>query len=398
VASSSTNIAVRAVASIADVDAAAWDGLDHGPSPFLRHGFLRALEDSGSIEPATARKRRSGWASLYLLAEQAGRLVGAVPAFVKSHSYGEYIFDWGWASAAQRAGLHYYPKLVIAAPATPATGRRLLIAPGCDAAAIGAALIGAVRAIADDADCSSIHWLFCTRDEQAQLVGAGFFARASMQFHWHNRDYRTFDDFLARLKSRKRKQLRKERERARGAIERLSWLAGAELDEAQLDDLDRFYRSTTDQHGGRDYLRPGFFHALARHLPDAMRMVEVVAGGRRVAGALFLETEQALYGRYWGADMHVDLLHFETAYYAGIERAIERRDRSPPAAVRGGCAGRAQAAARVRPDADILRALDPAPRAGSGDRGPRAARGRGGRRADRRARPVRSVPQRAGRR
>jgi predicted N-acyltransferase len=105
----------------------------------------------------------------------------------------------------------------------------------------------------------------------------------------------------------------------------LSWLAGAELDEAQLDDLDRFYRSTTDQHGGRDYLRPGFFHALARHLPDAMRMVEVVAGGRRVAGALFLETEQALYGRYWGADMHVDLLHFETAYYAGIERAIERR-------------------------------------------------------------------------
>jgi uncharacterized protein len=324
VASSSTKIAVRAVTSIADVDAAAWDGLDHGPSPFLRHGFLRALEESGSIEPATARKRRSGWASLYLLAEQAGRLVGAVPAFVKTHSYGEYIFDWGWANAAQRAGLHYYPKLVIAAPATPATGRRLLIAPGGDAAAIGAALIGAVRAVADDADCSSIHWLFCTRDEQAQLVRAGFFARASMQFHWHNRDYKTFDDFLARLRSRKRKQLRKERERAQGAIERLSWVAGAELDEAQLDDLDRFYRNTTDQHGGRDYLRPGFFHALARHLPDAMRMVEVVAGGRRVAGALFLETEHALYGRYWGADVHVDLLHFETAYYAGIERAIER--------------------------------------------------------------------------
>jgi predicted N-acyltransferase len=316
---------VRAVASIADIDAAAWDGLDHGPSPFLRHGFLRALEESGSIEPATGRKRRSGWASLYLLAEQAGRLVGAVPAFVKTHSYGEYIFDWGWANAAQRAGLSYYPKLVIAAPATPATGRRLLIAPGGDGAAVGAALIGAVRAVADDADCSSIHWLFCTRDEQAQLVRAGFFARASMQFHWHNRDYQTFDDFLARLKSRKRKQLRKERERARAAIERLSWIAGAELDEARLDDLDRFYRNTTDQHGGRDYLRPGFFHALARHLPDAMRMVEVVAGGRRVAGALFLETEHALYGRYWGADVHLDLLHFETAYYAGIERAIERR-------------------------------------------------------------------------
>jgi len=325
VASSSTKIIVRAVGSIAEVDAAAWDGLDHGPSPFLRHGFLRALEESGSIDTASARKRRSGWSGLYLLAEQAGALVGAVPAFVKSHSYGEYIFDWGWANAAERAGLRYYPKLVIAAPQTPATGNRLLIAPGADVDAVRAVLIAAVRAVADDTECSSIHWLFCTRDEQAALTEAGFFPRASLQFHWHNRGYQTFGDFLGQLKSRKRKQLRKERERARAAIERLSWVGGAELDEAQLDDLDRFYRNTTDQHGGRDYLRPGFFHALAKYLPDAMRMVEVVAGGKRVAGALFLETDRALYGRYWGADVHVDLLHFETAYYAGIERAIERR-------------------------------------------------------------------------
>jgi predicted N-acyltransferase len=311
--------------SIAEVDATAWDALDHGTSPFLRHGFLRALEESGSIDAGGARKRRSGWSGLYLLAEQAGRLVGGVPAFLKDHSYGEYIFDWGWANAAQRAGLPYYPKLVVAAPQTPATGNRLLIAPGADTAAVRAALIGAVRAIADDTECSSIHWLFCTKDEQAQLVGAGYFPRASMQFHWHNRGYQTFDDFLAQLKSRKRKQLRKERERARAAIERLSWVSGGELDPEQLDDLDRFYRHTTDEHGGRDYLRPGFFHALARYLPDAMRMVEVIAGGKRIAGALFLETDRALYGRYWGADVHVDLLHFETAYYAGIERAIERK-------------------------------------------------------------------------
>ncbi len=309
---------------MADLDAAAWDGLDHGPSPFLRHGFLRALEESGSIDAGEARKRRSGWSGLYLLAEQAGRLVGGVPAFLKDHSYGEYIFDWGWASAAQRAGLRYYPKLVIAAPQTPATGNRMLIAPGADVAAVRAALIAAVRAVADDTECSSIHWLFCTQAEQAQLALAGFFPRASMQFHWRNRGYRTFDDFLGELKSRKRKQLRKEHERARAAIERLSWVTGAEMDKAQLDDLDRFYRNTTDQHGGRDYLRPGFFHALAKYLPEAMRMVEVVAGGKRIAGALFLETERALYGRYWGADVPVDLLHFETAYYAGIERAIER--------------------------------------------------------------------------
>jgi predicted N-acyltransferase len=324
VASSSTKITVRAVASVAELDAAAWDGLVHGASPFLRIGFLRALEESGSIDPATAKKRRSGWSSLYLLAEQAGRLVGAVPAFLKEHSYGEYIFDWGWANAAQRAGLRYYPKLVIAAPATPATGQRILLAPGADADAVRAALVAAVRQVADDTECSSIHWLFCTAEEQEALAEAGFFARASMQFHWHNRGYASFDDFLAQLKSRKRKQLRKERERARAAIERLSWVPGGEIDAAQLDDLDRFYRNTTDAHGGRDYLRPGFFHALAKHLPEAMRMVEVIAGGKRVAGALFLETDRALYGRYWGADVHLDLLHFETAYYAGIERAIAR--------------------------------------------------------------------------
>jgi predicted N-acyltransferase len=323
--SSGAKLVVRAVGSIAEVDAAAWDGLDHGPSPFLRHGFLRALEDSGSIDAANApsKRRRSGWTSAYLLAEQGGKLVGGIAAFVKDHSYGEYIFDWGWANAANRAGIRYYPKLVIAAPATPATGKRILLARDAGPE-VSAALIAAVRAVADDTECSSIHWLFCTAEEQQQLARAGFFARTTMQFHWKNRGYKTFDDFLGQLKSRKRKQLRKERERARAAIEQLAWISGADLDQARLDDLDRFYRITTDNHGGRDYLRPGFFHRLAKTLPDAMRMVEVVAGGRRIAGALFLETDRALYGRYWGADTQVDLLHFETAYYAGIERAIER--------------------------------------------------------------------------
>ncbi len=323
---SSTNagpakLAVRVVASIRDVDASAWDALDHGPSPFLRHGFLRALEESGSV--GGTGRRRSGWAPAYVLAERAGRLVGGVAAFVKDHSYGEYIFDWGWASAAQRAGIRYYPKLVIAAPATPATGRRILLAN--DAAAdVTDALLAGVRVLADETRCSSIHWLFCTAEEQAVLARAGFFPRVTLQFHWKNRGYASFDDFLGQLKSRKRKQLRKERERARGAIDSLRWIEGAELTESQLDDLDRFYRITTDNHGGRDYLHAGFFHLLAAHLPDAMRMVEVVKDGRRIAGALFLETPSALYGRYWGADTHVDLLHFETAYYAGIERAIER--------------------------------------------------------------------------
>jgi predicted N-acyltransferase len=251
--------------------------------------------------------------------------VGAVAAFVKDHSYGEYIFDWGWANAAQRAGIPYYPKLVIAAPATPATGTRILLAPDAPPETVPA-LLAAVRKVADETGCSSIHWLFCTAAEQQLLAEHGFFARTTLQFHWKNRDYATFDDFLGALKSRKRKQLRKERQKARAAIETLRWIEGADLTADHLDALDRFYRTTTANHHGRDYLRDGFFHLLAKYLPDAMRMVEVTAnGGRRVAGALFLETAEALYGRYWGADAHIDLLHFETAYYAGIDRAIEKR-------------------------------------------------------------------------
>jgi uncharacterized protein len=312
----SSTISVRRVSTISEVPEA-WDALDHGPSPFLRRGFLRALEGSNSIGG------RSGWLPVYLLAERGNALVGAVAAFVKSHSYGEYIFDWGWANAAMRAGIPYYPKLVIAAPATPATGRRILLAPGADAD-VAHALIADVRRLADDREACSIHWLFCTAKEQELLAGEGFFPRASLQFHWHNHGYATFDDFLARLKSRKRKQLKKERARAGGAIDELTWHAGNELDRAALDDLDRFYRSTTDNHGGRDYLRPGFFHRLGESLPDAMRVAFAHKDGRRIAGALFFETAHALYGRYWGADVHVDLLHFETAYYAGIERAIAR--------------------------------------------------------------------------
>ena len=336
-------LAIRVVGSIADIDAAAWNSLDHGPSPFLRHGFLRALEESGSTDAATQNKptRRgptSGWTSVYIVAERGKQLVGGIAAFIKSHSYGEYIFDWGWANAAQRAGIEYYPKLVIAAPNTPATGTRILLAAGegnegnesgegGDGGETVKALLAGVRALADDAKCSSIHFLFCSAAEKALLAQHGFFGHTTMQYHWHNRSYESFDGFLGALKSRKRKQLRKEHERARAAVDAIEWRRGDELSTEQLDDLDKFYRTTTDNHGGRDYLRPSFFHLCAKYLPDAMRFVEVLAGGKRIAGALFFETDKALYGRYWGAEpgTHVDLLHFETAYYAGIERAIAKQ-------------------------------------------------------------------------
>jgi predicted N-acyltransferase len=310
---------LRIETRIARVDRAAWDALDHAPSPFLRHGFLAALEESGSVG------RGSGWGPAYVLVEdEGGRLLGATAAWLKGHSYGEYIFDWSWANAAARFGVEYYPKVVVAAPVTPATGKRILLAPGVDADAISAAVILGVREVADQVGASSIHWLFCTEDEERRLVDAGYLARATYQFHWKNRAYASFDDFLAALASRKRKQLRKERARVHAAIDRLTWVSGKDLDAERLDAMDRYYRGTVDNHGGHDYLRSGFFHRLAEHLPDELVFAEVHAGGARVAGAIFLETPGGLYGRYWGCDRHIDLLHFETAYYAGIDRCIAR--------------------------------------------------------------------------
>lgn len=314
---------VRVATRLDEVDRAAWDALEHGPSPFLRYGFLRALERSGSIGPG------SGWHPFYVLAHldeggNPGELVGAVAAFIKTHSYGEYIFDWSWAHAFERAGIDYYPKLVVAAPVTPATGKRILIKEGWDPDQLTAALVSVLERIADETDCSSIHMLFVTAEEQARLESMGFAARASYQFHWHNDDYTDFDDFLSRLKSRKRKQIRKERRRAREAVDSLEFLTGAEVGERELDALDGFYRKTCWEHGAMDYLQEGFFHHLAEELPDYMRMACARSGDEVIAGALFFETEHALYGRYWGCAQHVDMLHFETAYYAGIERAIER--------------------------------------------------------------------------
>lgn len=317
---------IRCVTSLDQVDRAAWDALGHGPSPFLSYGFLRALEVSGSIG------EDSGWHPFYLLAEadepgSAGRtpLIGAVAAFVKSHSYGEYIFDWSWAGAAERAGISYYPKLVVAAPMTPATGPRVLLAPHVDPEHVTAGLVAGVCALADQVECSSIHWLFCTAEEQDRLAAHGFAPRASFQFHWHNRGYASYDDFLAQLTSRKRKQLRKERRRALDHLDGpVAFVPGKDLSEEHLAALDRYYRSTVFAHGGMDYLRPGFFHELARQLPDSMLFAQARRGDRIVAGALFLETGQGLYGRYWGCDDEMAFLHFETAYYAGIERCIER--------------------------------------------------------------------------
>ncbi|MFV8751221.1 GNAT family N-acetyltransferase [Nannocystaceae bacterium ST9] len=335
--------------SLASVDGASWNALDHGPSPFLEWGFLQALERSGSVGGG------SGWSPTYLLVHgdasclndggaqpsspdrgglpepaRAGRvLLGGLAAFAKDHSYGEYIFDFQWARASMRVGIPYYPKLVVAVPATPATGKRILLHPGLSAEAreqVALRLITGVRELADELDVGSIHWLFTSADEQALLEREGFAPRSSFQFHWHNRapGWPDFDAFLASLSSRKRKQIRKERARAQAAVDAIRFVPGDELSPAQIAALDRFYRRTTDLYGGSQYLRPGFFEALVEHLPERVRFLEVTRGGGPIAGALFLETDQALYGRYWGCTEDVEFLHFEASYYAGIERCIAR--------------------------------------------------------------------------
>ncbi len=321
--------------SLSSVDPAAWDALQHHGSPFLEHGFLRALERSRSIGPG------SGWDPHYLLAEWVGpdaaadgprELVGALACFVKHHSYGEYIFDFPWARAAQRSGIRYYPKLVVAAPVTPATGPRVLLRGAAGRApaptTVADALIEAARGLADDADCSSIHWLFHREDEAPLLERHGFVSRASFQYHWRNPiatgGYPDFEAFLAGLTSRKRKQIRKERARAQAAVDDIAWIPGDQLDDDDIAAIDRFYRNTTDDHGGQDYLRPGFFEALRETLPHRIAWVRARRDGRTIAGALYLETDAALYGRYWGADLAIEYLHFELAYYQGIERCIAR--------------------------------------------------------------------------
>ncbi len=314
-----SDIQIRTLSTLERVNSADWDQLDHGASPFLKHGFLLALEQSNSVGPQT------GWLPSYLLVEREGELLGACAAYVKTDSYGEYIFDWAWARAAPRFGVNYYPKLVVAAPFTPASGNRLLIAPGQDRGQVQAALIKGIGALVEKYKLSSAHILFCSQEEAMAMEASGLARRSSYQFHWRNREYANFDEFLSELKSRKRKQIRKERQRAQAAVDSIEFVFARDMTEKDLEALNRFYRKTVAEHGGYDYLRPGFFEAARRLLPDTMLFCRVSKQGEVVAGAIFFETKEALYGRYWGSEASCEFLHFEVAYYAAIERCIDRK-------------------------------------------------------------------------
>jgi hypothetical protein len=310
---------LKVVGSLDELPASQWDGLAGSDNPFACHAFLSALERTRCVGES------SGWIPQHLAAfEQtngSARVVGAVPMYLKLHSYGEFVFDWAWANAYARSGLTYYPKLVAAIPFTPVTGPRLLSEPGADG--VGEALISGAIDLARETGASSLHWLFTDEPTTHRLERHGLLRRVGNQFQWRNDEYGDFDAFLASLSSRKRKQIRRERRQLREAGVRTEVLRGDDIDSADWDRFYTFYRSTAHEHGAIPYLTREFFHEIGRALAARVVMVVARREERVIAAALNLFGGDALYGRYWGCAEHLSGLHFETCYYRAIEYCIE---------------------------------------------------------------------------
>jgi len=309
----------RILSSIDQVAAARWNALDSGGSPFLRHEFLAALEQQHCVGTAT------GWQSQHLLLEdEHGSLLGAVPLYLKAHSWGEFVFDFSWAKAYAQAGLDYYPKLLSMPPFTPATGTRLLVAPGLDPGPVRQRLAKALIELARAHQWSSAHALFVAADDRPPLDQAGFLWRKDCQFHWRNRDYDDFEHFMSTFRADKRKKALRERRRIReGGVEFLT-LSGAQVDDELWDVVFGFAAGTFELHGHEHYLSADFFKLLARTLPDALMVKVALLERQPIAAAIFFRSHDTLYGRYWGAAANFHSLHFETCYYQGIEYCIEQ--------------------------------------------------------------------------
>ncbi len=306
--------------SLHEVPQREWDAcaLAEGPrpaDPFTTHRFLLALEDSGSVG------RGTGWQPLYMTVREQGRIIGCAPLYAKSHSQGEYIFDFNWAHAYEQAGGHYYPKFQIAVPFTPATGRRFLVRAGCDAQALPALVQGAVQMAAQH-EVSSLHVTFCTEAEALAGESMGLLRRTTQQFHWENKRFASFDAFLASLTSRKRKTIRKERREARAFGGTIRRLTGEEIKPEHWDAFWMFYQDTGARKWGTPYLTRQFFDILHEKMHDDVILVLAERDGRPVAGALNFIGQEALFGRYWGCTEHHPFLHFELCYYQAIEAAI----------------------------------------------------------------------------
>ncbi len=331
----------RVVSSIAAIDPAAWDACANPPgrserqaegerfNPFVAHAFLHALEASGSTGG------RSGWTPAHVVIEDAtGRMVAAAPSYLKSHSLGEYVFDHAWADAYERAGGRYYPKLQVAAPFTPATGRRLLVAGDAPHGA-REALIEGLRQLRRQTRASSIHVTFPTAEDAERLSETGFHVRHGEQFHFLCDEFSSFDDFLAALASRKRKAIRRERREALGDEVTIEWLTGSSIRPEHWGVFFAFYMDTGSRKWGRPYLTRAFFTLVGAAMADRILLVMAKRNGRYIAGAINFIGDDALYGRNWGATEDRPFLHFEVCYYQAIEFALKRRLKRVEAGAQG---------------------------------------------------------------
>jgi predicted N-acyltransferase len=307
----------REYSSIDALPAAQWNGLTGAQCPFLRHEFLAALEHSGCVDPV------KGWSTAHTALFEGDELVAAAPAYYKAHSWGEFVFDFSWAQAHERNGLAYYPKLVCAVPFSPINSPRLLLHPQRLAGPLRSHLIDHLVARCSQQALSSVHALFISEAERAAFAGQGWLLRSGVQFHWHNAGYRDFEAYLATFRADKRKQMRRERRRCAEAGVRFLTLHGSELGEEQLRFVHEVHARTFQLHGHAPYLNLAFFTEIARTLGDALMVKLALRDDVPVAAAVFLVSEDALFGRYWGATGDFHSLHFEACYHQGIEYSIE---------------------------------------------------------------------------
>jgi len=344
------DIRIRIEPSLANISAAAWNACagarsvkvidEDRPSsqfstqgypdnPFVSHEFLSSLEQANCVGG------RTGWQPRHLIAEAGGALVGCAPCYVKTHSQGEYVFDHGWAEAFERAGGQYYPKLQVAVPFTPVTGPRLLARPGPQADEVRGALAGALAKITTASELSSAHVTFLTEAEWTLLGRRGYLQRTDQQFHWENAGYATFEDFLSRLASRKRKAIRRERKEALAPGIDVHWLTGSDLTEEVWDAFFKFYMDTGSRKWGRPYLTREFFSVVAEKMGDRILLMMAKRAGRWIAGAINFLGSDTIYGRNWGAIEHHPFLHFELCYYQAVDYAIVHKLKRVEAGAQG---------------------------------------------------------------
>ena len=336
------SVTINIIDSMQDIPAEDWDALanptsphdgseDFAYNPFLTHAFYDALEQSGSAT------RQTGWLGQHLVMQDGDEIIGILPAYLKNHSQGEYVFDHGWADAFERAGGSYYPKLQCTVPFTPASGRRLLVGNGDDATDRRLMLAGGLQEVAERLGVSSAHITFMHEGECNLLAEHGYLHREDQQFHWLNRDYAKFDDFLAALSSRKRKTIRKERHAAlAGNGIEIDWLTGDQLTEDIWDTFYRFYIDTGSRKWGQPYLTRDFYRRIGETMAEDILLIMARRDGNYVAGAINFVGSHTLYGRHWGCLEDHPFLHFEVCYYQAIDFAIARGLSRVEAGAQGG--------------------------------------------------------------